>query len=104
MWDKAADISIGNLTRLEQGSEPMLSAVIKLADFFGVSITQMLSDNPNFDYEKIQKEISIKNTIANVRPPISESKRREQNKQRADILDKAQMEKLVSKWLAKVNA
>ena len=101
---KATDISIGNLTRLEQGNEPMLSAVIKLADFFGVSITQMLSDNPNFDYEKIQKEISIKNTIANVRPPISESKLREQNKQQADILDKAQMEKLVSKWLGKVNA
>lgn len=101
---KATDISIGNLTRLEQGNEPMLSAVIKLADFFGVSITQMFSDNPNFDYEKIQKEISIKNTIANVRPPISESKIREQNKQQADILDKAQMEKLISKWLAKVNA
>ena len=50
MWDKAADISIGNLTRLEQGSEPMLSAVIKLADFFGVSITQMISDNPNFNF------------------------------------------------------
>lgn len=101
---KATDISIGNLTRLEQGNEPMLSAVIKLADFFGVSITQMFSDNPNFDYEKIQKEISIKNTIANVRPPISESKIREQNKQQADILDKAQMEKLISKRLAKVNA
>lgn len=101
---KATDISIGNLTRLEQGNEPMLSAVIKLADFFGVSITQLLSDNPNFDYEKIQKEISIKNTIANIRPPISESKIREQNKQQADILDKAQMEKLVSKWLGKVNA
>ena len=100
---KATDISIGNLTRLEQGNEPMLSAVIKLADFFGVSITQMISDNPQFDYEKIQKEIAIKNTIANVRPPISESKIREQNKQRADILDKPQMEKLISKWLKKVD-
>ncbi|MBQ7913790.1 MAG: hypothetical protein IJ308_08690 [Clostridia bacterium] len=74
-----------------------------LAHFFGVSITQMLSDNPQFDYEKIQKEISIKNTIANVRPPISESKIREQNKQRTDILDKAQMEKIISKWLKKVD-
>ncbi len=59
---KAIDMSIGNLTRLAQGNEPMLSAVIKLADFFGVSISQMLSDNTNFDYEKIQKEIENKVT------------------------------------------
>ena len=30
---KAIDMSIGNLTRLAQGNEPMLSAVIKLSDF-----------------------------------------------------------------------
>ena len=41
---KAINMSIGNLTRLAQGKEPMLSSVIKLADFFGVSITQMLSE------------------------------------------------------------
>ncbi len=45
----AIDMSIGNLTRLEKGNEPMLSAVIKMSDFFGVTITQMLSENPKDD-------------------------------------------------------
>ena len=56
----AIDMSLGNLTRLEKGKEPMLSAVIKMADFFGVTITQILSENPNFDYAKIQKTIDKK--------------------------------------------
>ena len=58
---KAIDMSIGNLTRLAQGNEPMLSAVIKLADFFGVSISQLLSENSDFDYEKIEKEVKKQN-------------------------------------------
>ncbi len=70
----AIDMSIGNLTRLEKGNEPMLSAVIKMADFFGVTITQMLSENPNFDYAKIQKRIERKTTIANNAPAISDKK------------------------------
>ena len=57
----AIDMSIGNLTRLAQGNEPMLSAVIKLADFFGVSISQLLSENSDFDYEKIEKEVKKQN-------------------------------------------
>ncbi len=71
---KAIDMSIGNLTRLARGNEPMLASVIKLADFFGTSISQMLSDNPNFDYEKIQKEIEGKTSIANLQPVISGKK------------------------------
>ncbi|MDE7329912.1 MAG: hypothetical protein K2N30_02285 [Clostridia bacterium] len=50
------DISIGNLTRLKKGGEPMLETVIKLSAFFGVSIEQMLSDRPDFNYELLQQE------------------------------------------------
>ena len=69
-------MSIGNLTRLAQGNEPMLSAVIKLADFFGVSISQMLSANPNFNYEKIEKEIEEKTgyDILGIQEEVSEGK------------------------------
>ena len=71
---KAIDMSIGNLTRLEKGNEPMLSAVIKLADFFGISINQMFLEKPNFDYVKIQKTIERKATIAN-RPTVISNKK-----------------------------
>ena len=98
---KAIDMSIGNLTRLTQGNEPMLSAVIKLADFFGVSITQMLSENPNFDYEKIQKEIDGKTSIANLPPVISDKKIKKDRKLRIELLDKKQAKKLLEKWLKK---
>ncbi len=101
---KATDISIGNLTRLEQGNEPMLSSVIKFADFFGVTITQMLSAEPNFDYAKIEKEIALKSTIKNERPAIPDSAIRERKKQITNRLDKEQAEKLITKWLNKVNA
>ena len=96
---KAIDMSIGNLTRLAQGNEPMLSAVIKLADFFGVSITQMLSENPNFDYEKIQKEIDGKTSIANLPPSISDKKIKKDRKLRIELLNALQAQKIVEKWL-----
>ena len=99
---KAIDMSIGNLTRLAQGNEPMLSAVIKLADFFGVSITQMLSDNPNFDYEKIQKEIEGKTSIVNLPPAISDKKIKKDRKLRIELLDKRQTRKLLDNCLKKI--
>jgi len=98
---KAIDMSIGNLTRLAQGNEPMLSAVIKLADFFGVSITQLLSENPQFDYEKIQKEIEGKTSIANLPPVISDKKIKKDRKLRIELLDKRQIRKLLDNCLKK---
>ena len=100
---KAIDMSIGNLTRLAQGNEPMLSAVIKLADFFGVSISQMLSANPNFNYEKIEKEIEEKTSIANLSPVISDKKIKKDRDLRIEFLNKIQIRKIVIKWLNKVN-
>ena len=100
---KAIDMSIGNLTRLAQGNEPMLSAVIKLADFFGVSINQILSKNPNFNYEKIQKEIESKTSIANLPPVISDKAIKKDRKLRAELLDLVQSKKIIIKWLNKVN-
>ena len=100
---KAIDMSIGNLTRLAQGNEPMLSAVIKLADFFGVSITQLLSENPNFDYEKIQKEIEGKTSNANLSPAISDKKIKKDRKLRIELLDKRQIRKLLDNCLKKID-
>ena len=100
---KAIDMSIGNLTRLAQGNEPMLSAVIKLADFFGVSITQLLSENPSFNYEKIQKEIEKKTGILNLPPVISDKAIKKDRKLRAELLDLVQSKKIIIKWLNKVN-
>ena len=94
-------MSIGNLTRLAQGNEPMLSAVIKLADFFGVSITQMLSENPNFDYQKIQKEIEGKTGIPNLPPAISDKKIKKDRKLQTELLDKMRARKLIVKWLGR---
>ena len=96
---KAIDMSIGNLTRLAQGNEPMLSAVIKLSDFFGVSITQLLSENPNFDYEKIQKEIEGKTRIANLSSVISDKKIKKDRKLRIELLNPLQARKIIEKWL-----
>jgi transcriptional regulator with XRE-family HTH domain len=100
---KAIDMSIGNLSRLAQGNEPMLSAVIKLTDFFGISITQMLSENPNFDYEKIQKVIEEKTGIANLPPVISDKKIKKDRTLRMELLDKNQVKKLIIKCLEKLN-
>ena len=100
---RAIDMSIGNLTRLAQGNEPMLSAVIKLADFFGVSISQMLSENPDFDYEKIQKEIEGKTGNANLPPAISDKKIKKDRKLRIELLDKMQIRKLLDNCLKKID-
>jgi len=81
----------------------MLSAVIKLADFFGVSINQMLSDIPNFDYEHIQKEIDRKEGISNLPPVISDKKIKKDRDLRIKLLDKKQTRKLIDKCLGKIN-
>ena len=99
----AIDMSLGNLTRLEKGNEPMLSAVIKMSDFFGVTITQMLSENPNFDYAKIQKTIDKKVTIANSAPKISNRKIKKDGALRVEILNQTKMKSLITRWLNKVN-
>ena len=99
---KAIDMSIGNLTRLAQGNEPMLSAVIKLADFFSISISQMLSEKPNFDYEKIRKEIERKTTIANLPPAISDKKIKKDRGLQIELLDKRQIRKLLDNCLKKI--
>ena len=51
------DISIGNLTRLKKGGEPMLETVIKLSAFYGVTIEQIISSNPHFNYGYLQQEV-----------------------------------------------
>ena len=99
----AIDMSLGNLTRLEKGKEPMLSAVIKIADFFGVTITQILSENPNFDYEKIQKTIDGKITIANTKPKISSRKIKKDGALRVEILNRTKMKSSITRWLNKIN-
>ena len=53
----ALDISIGNLTRLKKGGEPMLETVIKLSAFFGVTIEQMIASRPNFGYTYLRQEV-----------------------------------------------
>ncbi len=40
------DISIGNLTRLNTGAEPKLSTCISLAKYFGLSLSELLGDEP----------------------------------------------------------
>jgi len=81
----------------------MLSAVIKMSDFFGVTITQILSENPNFDYEKIQKTIDQKVTIANSVPKISNRKIKKDGALRVEILNQTKMKSLITRWLNKVN-
>ena len=63
----------------------------------------MLSDSPNFDYEKIQKEIKNKTSITNLSPVISDKKTRKHKALRIDLLDKKQSKKLITKWLNKTN-
>lgn len=92
----ALDISIGNLTRLKKGGEPMLETVIKLSSFFGVTIEQMLLDNPEFNYEYLQQEVGkFKNRFGE----ISSEDIRFYNHKKANILTKEQAKELVGELL-----
>ena len=90
------DISIGNLTRLKKGGEPMLETVIKLSAFYGVSMEQMLSDNPEFNYEHIQQKVGKFN---NRFGEISPEDIRFYNHKKANLLTKEQAKKLVDELL-----
>lgn len=92
----ALDISIGNLTRLKKGGEPMLETVIKLSAFYGVSIEQLLSDNPDFHYEYLQQEVGKFN---NRFGEIPSEDIRCYNHKKANLLTKEQARKLVDELL-----
>ncbi|MDE7439305.1 MAG: helix-turn-helix transcriptional regulator [Clostridia bacterium] len=92
----ALDISIGNLTRLKKGGEPMLETVIKLSEFFGVSIEQILSDDPDFNYEYLLQEVGKFN---NRFGEIPSEEIRFYNHKKANLLTKEQAKKLVDELL-----
>lgn len=92
----ALDISIGNLTRLKKGGEPMLETVIKLSAFFGVAIEQMIADSPDFNYEFLQQEVGKFNIRFGEFPP--EGLYYYAHK-RANLLTKEQAKKLVDELL-----
>lgn len=92
----ALDISIGNLTRLKKGGEPMLETVIKLSAFFGVSIEQMISSNPHFNYGYLQQGVGKFNIRFGEFPP--EGLYFYAHK-RANLLTKEQAKKLVDELL-----
>ncbi|MDE6441988.1 MAG: helix-turn-helix transcriptional regulator [Clostridia bacterium] len=93
----ALDISIGNLTRLKKGGEPMLETVIKLSVFFGVNIEDMIASNPNFNYEHLQQEVGKFNIRFGEFPP--EGLYFYAHK-RANLLTKEQAKKFVDELLA----
>lgn len=93
----ALDISIGNLTRLKKGGEPMLETVIKLSAFFGVGIEQMISSNPHFNYGYLQQEAGKFNIKFGEFPP--EGLYYYAHK-RANLLTKEQAKKLADELLA----
>lgn len=92
----ALDISIGNLTRLKKGGEPMLETVIKLSAFFGVSIEQIISSNPHFNYGYLQQGVGKFNIRFGEFPP--EGLYFYAHK-RANLLTKEQAKKLVDELL-----
>lgn len=92
----ALDISIGNLTRLKKGGEPMLETVIKLSSFFGVTIEQMLADDPDFNYGYLQEEVGKFN---NRFGEIPSEDIRFYNHKKANLLTKEQAKKLVAELL-----
>lgn len=92
----ALDISIGNLTRLKKGGVPMLETVIKLSAFYGVTIEQMISSNPHFNYGYLQQEVGKFNIRFGEFPP--EGLYYYAHK-RANLLTKEQAKKLVDELL-----
>ncbi len=92
----ALDISIGNLTRIKKGGEPMLETVIKLSSFFGVSIEQMLASEPKFDYIKLQQVVGKPNVRFG---EVPSNDIRLYDKMRANLLSKEEAKQLVFELL-----
>ena len=68
--------------------------------FFAVFLC-MFTIYPNFNYEKIQKEIQGKTHIVNLPPVISDKKIKKNRKLRLEMLDKSKCNKLIAKWTRK---
>lgn len=93
----ALDISIGNLTRLKKGGEPMLETVIKLSAFFGVTIEQIISASPNFNYAHLQQEVGKFNVRFG---EIPSEDIHFYNHKKANLLSKGQAKEIVEELLS----
>ena len=45
----------------------MLETVIKLSAFFGITVEQMISDNPEFNYEYLQQANSFFRKLCSIK-------------------------------------
>ncbi|MCD8205920.1 MAG: helix-turn-helix transcriptional regulator [Clostridia bacterium] len=55
---EVSGVSEPTLTRLKQGVEPSMPVVIRLADFFGISIDKILAPNPQFELDELKEIIA----------------------------------------------
>lgn len=92
---KACSLAKGTLTRLKQGFEPSLSTAIKLADFFGLEIEQLLLHEPDFDIPVIMKNTEKKEIISNVPIKIDATKFKEVMDMKTNELGKEKAKELV---------
>ncbi|MBQ3506024.1 MAG: hypothetical protein IJA89_04535 [Clostridia bacterium] len=62
----------------------------------------MISENPNFNYENLQKEIEKKAKIANLSPVISDKKIKKDRNVRIHLPNRTQAKKLIAQSLNKI--
>ncbi|MCD8200487.1 MAG: helix-turn-helix transcriptional regulator [Clostridia bacterium] len=95
-------IGIGTLTRLKQGAEPNVSVLVRLADFFGVTISQLITPNPEFDLVKIVGESYTKTKLTDKEDPVPESEIRNLTTRRVNYMEKDKAKDFAMKYINQI--
>lgn len=93
MINDGTNLSLGSLSRLSGGAEPTLSAVVRIAGYFGVSITGLLSLNPGFDFEEINKSLALPTVRTGIENAALQKKKK---KDRLEVMDYVMLMVLVA--------
>ncbi|MCD8200752.1 MAG: helix-turn-helix transcriptional regulator [Clostridia bacterium] len=91
----ACDIAIGNLTRLLSGADPKLSVAIKIADFFGVTMSQLMHFDLDFNLVPLVLDSQWKTTIDNNVPAVPQSVALRQAYLKEKMCGKKEAQKLI---------
>ncbi|MCD8207256.1 MAG: helix-turn-helix transcriptional regulator, partial [Bacteroidales bacterium] len=102
---KISGVSEPTLTRLKQGVEPSMPTVIRLADYFGVSIEKFLSPNPRFELGEIKEIIAgttLKTELTNVYDDYSYEEQKSEERLAKRYISFEEAKTLAEEYLEKI--
>lgn len=83
-------------------TEPMLSSLVKLSDFFGVPMSDLWNENATFDYPTIAENILNKITLSGYRDMLTPELQKEVTRKQNERFIGDEWKPIIQEWISKI--